>query len=224
MNLSVIITAGGIGKRMESSIPKQFLPLLGKPVLLRTLERLYTILPHAQFILTLPTEWHAYWEKLVKKNACTIKHNVIDGGEERFHSVRNALNHADGAIVLVHDAVRPFVSHETITRCLKALESSPAAIPVTPVKESLREMVENENKALERSRFVLVQTPQCFQRVTLAEAYMQPYDATFTDDASVVEKAGSIITLVEGNEENIKITTPLDLQIAELLLRKMRIN
>jgi 2-C-methyl-D-erythritol 4-phosphate cytidylyltransferase len=218
MKITVIITAGGIGKRMGGDLPKQFLLLNGKPVLLHTLERFHSILPEAQFIITLPAEWQSYWNELLTDFQVSIAHHVIDGGSERFHSVKNALTLAEGGYILVHDAVRPLFSKETIEKCLQALETNEAVVPVVPVKESLRETNGTESKALDRSRFVLVQTPQCFHKQTLIEAYDQPYDSTFTDDASVVERNGGKVILVTGNEENIKLTTPADLQLAEVLM------
>ena len=222
MQTTVIITAGGIGKRMGGDLPKQFLLLSGKPVLLHTLERLHSILPNAQLIITLPSEWQSYWKEVLLDLKVLIPHQLVDGGSERFHSVKNALLLAKGDYVLVHDAVRPLFSEGTIQRCLQALETNEAVVPVVSVKESLRETNGTESKAVDRSRFVLVQTPQCFQRETLVSAYEQPFDLTFTDDASVVERNGGKVVLVAGNEENIKLTTPSDMQLAELLLKGIR--
>jgi 2-C-methyl-D-erythritol 4-phosphate cytidylyltransferase len=224
MKTSVIITAGGIGKRMGGNIPKQFMLLCGKPVLLHTLERFHSILPNAQLIITLPRDWQTYWQELLSEYKVSIPHVLVDGGVERFHSVKNALSIADGDFVLVHDAVRPLFSEETIQRCLNALQSNKAVVPVTPVKDSLRELNESESKAVDRSIYVLVQTPQCFQKEVLIEAYEQPFENTFTDDASVVERNGALVVLVEGNEENIKLTTPADMQLADLLLKGFGIS
>lgn len=218
MQITVIITAGGIGKRMGGALPKQFLPLNEKPVLLHTLERFHSFLPKAQLIITLPESWQAHWRQLLLDFHVTIPHSLVDGGVERFHSVKNALTLATGDYVLIHDAVRPLFSKDTIEKCMEALASHQAVVPVVPVKESLRQTNGNESKALDRSKYVLVQTPQCFHKQTLIEAYEQPYDPTFTDDASVVERNGGKIVLVSGNEENIKLTTPSDLQLAEVLL------
>jgi 2-C-methyl-D-erythritol 4-phosphate cytidylyltransferase len=218
MKTTVIITAGGLGKRMGGDIPKQFLQLNGKPVLLNTLERFYTILPDAQLILTLPPEWQAYWKDILLKQKVFIPHELTDGGLERFHSVQNALKLASGDHILVHDAVRPLCSKDTIERCLVALMTSEAVVPVIPVKESLRKRIGAQSKSLDRSMYVMVQTPQCFRRQTILHAYDQPFDHTFTDDASVVERNGVSVALVDGNEENIKLTTPLDMQLAALLL------
>ena len=219
MQTTVIITAGGIGKRMGGDLPKQFLLLGGKPVLLHTLERMHSVLQDAQLIITLPSDWQSYWKQLLLDFNVTISHEIVDGGVERFHSVKNALLLAKGDYVFVHDAVRPLFSEATIQRCLYALETNEAVVPVVPVKESLRERNGTESNAVDRSRFVLVQTPQCFQRATLWRAYEQSFDITFTDDASVVERKGGKIVLVNGNEENIKLTSPSDMQLAEILLK-----
>lgn len=216
MQVSVIITAGGIGKRMGGSVPKQFLLLAGKPVLIHTLERFNTLLPDAQFILSLPSDWQEYWQELATKYNLNAPHILANGGAERFHSVKNALALATGTTVFVHDAVRPFFSKATITRCQDALRENLAVVPVINIKETLRELIGLQSKTVDRTYFRLVQTPQCFHRDVLVKAYDQDYDPAFTDDASVVERAGTAVVLVEGNEENIKLTTPLDMQLAEL--------
>ncbi|MCE2713234.1 MAG: 2-C-methyl-D-erythritol 4-phosphate cytidylyltransferase [Cryomorphaceae bacterium] len=216
MQVSVIITAGGIGKRMGGIVPKQFLLLAGKPVLIHTLERFNTLLPDAQFILSLPSDWQAYWKELTTQYNLKVPHVLANGGAERFHSVKNALALATGTTVFVHDAVRPFFSKATIARCQDALNENLAVVPVINVKETLRELIGNQSRTVDRTHFRLVQTPQCFHRDVLVKAYDQDYDPAFTDDASVVERAGAAVVLVEGNEENIKLTTPLDMQLAEL--------
>jgi 2-C-methyl-D-erythritol 4-phosphate cytidylyltransferase len=223
MHVSVIITAGGIGKRMGGAVPKQFMLLAGRPVLAHTLERFHALLPDAQFILTLPSEWQTYWKELVEQYAIEVPHVLTDGGAERFHSVKNALALATGSVVFVHDAVRPLFSEATIKRCLQALEMHPAIVPVTKVKETLRQMHDDKSQTVDRNLYRLVQTPQCFHREVLATAYEQEFDPSFTDDASVVERTGVSIFLVEGNEENIKLTTPLDMQLAELLLKTQEV-
>lgn len=216
MQVSVIITAGGIGKRMGGSVPKQFLLVAGKPVLIHTLERFKTLLPDAQFILSLPSDWQEYWKELATQHNLKVPHILANGGAERFHSVKNALALATGTVVFVHDAVRPFFSNATIARCQDALKENLAVVPVINIKETLRELIDHQSKTVDRTHFRLVQTPQCFHRDVLVKAYDQDYDPAFTDDASVVERAGAAVVLVEGNEENIKLTTPLDMQLAEL--------
>lgn len=213
-----IITAGGIGKRMESDLPKQFLLLKGKPVLLHTLERFYEADPTAQIFITLPTDWISYWNELIHTYQCTIPHEVISGGVERYDSIKHALEKSTGTIIAVHDGVRPLVSVKTITNCINSAAKKGSGIPYLPIKESIRKIASDDSTALIRSEYVVVQTPQCFSSEVIKKAYQLPYHSAITDDASLVEESGYTIYLVEGNEENIKITTPIDLRIAELLL------
>jgi len=215
---SIILTAGGIGSRMGENIPKQFIDLQNKPILLHTLELFYKFDNKAQLLITLPEEWKVYWEELLVKHKCSIPHEVISGGEARYHSIKNALEHCKGDYVAIHDGVRPFVSHETLERCFSAVEQKDQVIPVIYSKESLRQLFDDTSRAVNREEFCLVQTPQCFKKESLIKAYSLPYHTSITDDASLVEEAGFQIHLVEGNEENIKITTPLDLKLAECIL------
>lgn len=216
--VSVIITAGGIGKRMGGELPKQFIPLSGKPILLRTLECFAAFDPSFELVLTLPIDWHAYWKECLKTFNCTISHALVSGGEERFHSIKNALDVCSGEFILVHDGVRPFVANEIIQACLNVLQESEAVVPVLPMKESLRQRHGSSSTAVDRSNFLLVQTPQCFRSTILRKAYNQEYHSGITDDASLVESLGIDIQLIEGNEDNIKITTQKDLIIAEAIL------
>ncbi len=219
MKHTIIITAGGIGKRMGGEIPKQFLLLAGKPVLMHTIERFYQFDNQAQIILTLPNEWKDYWEELCDNLDFSISHEIIDGGKERFHSIQNALQIAHGELIGVHDGVRPLVSISTIEKCFHTAKAKGNAIPVLEVKESLRKLENNHSSALVRSEYRLVQTPQVFKSDVLKKAYKQSFHSAITDDASLVESLGIQINLVEGNDGNIKITTPVDLQLAELLLK-----
>lgn len=219
MKHTIIITAGGIGKRMGGEIPKQFLLLAGKPVLMHTIERFYQFDNQAQIILTLPNEWKDYWEELCDNLDFSISHEIIDGGKERFHSIQNALQIAHGELIGVHDGVRPLVSILTIEKCFHTAKAKGNAIPVLEVKESLRKLENNHSTALVRSEYRLVQTPQVFKSDVLKKAYKQSFHSAITDDASLVESLGIQINLVEGNDGNIKITTPVDLQLAELLLK-----
>ena len=224
----VIIVAGGKGLRMGSDIPKQFLPIGGKPVLMRTLERFREYSPTLQIILVLPKAQQDYWEKLCQKHNFTVVYQMADGGETRFHSVQHGLalipEDAKG-VVGVHDGVRPFPSVEVIRNCYETARTAKAVIPVIPVVETVRRITQKEPSLLcnsasitvPRNEYRLVQTPQCFDIQLLKAANRQPYNDGFTDDASVVEAFGHAITLVEGNRENIKITTPYDLKIAEVL-------
>ncbi|MBR1395773.1 MAG: 2-C-methyl-D-erythritol 4-phosphate cytidylyltransferase [Prevotella sp.] len=214
----VIIVAGGKGLRMGSDIPKQFLPIGGRPVLMRTLERFREYSADLQIILVLPEAQQAYWRQLCQQYDFAVKYRLANGGKTRFHSVQNGLalipDDAEG-VVGVHDGVRPFPAVDVIHRCYDTARKTGTAIPVIPVVETLRHINEGTKP---RDDYRLVQTPQCFDIQLLKRANRQPYDDGFTDDASVVEASGFGITLVDGNRENIKITTPYDLKIAEVLI------
>lgn len=218
----IIIVAGGKGLRMGSDIPKQFLPIGGKPVLMRTLERFRAYSTALQIILVLPEAQQDYWRNLCEEYHFDVEHQIANGGQTRFHSVQNGLalvpDDADG-VVGVHDGVRPFPSIEVIRNCYETARTAKAVIPVIPVVETVRQLIDNEqSKTVPRDNYRLVQTPQTFDIQLLKAANRQPYNDGFTDDASVVESYGHAITLVEGNRENIKITTPYDLKIAEVLI------
>lgn len=221
----VIIVAGGKGLRMGTDIPKQFLPIGGKPVLMRTLERFREYAADLQIILVLPKAQQDYWKQLCKEYDFRIEYQLTDGGETRFHSVQNGLalvpDDAEG-VVGVHDGVRPFPSVEVIRNCYETARTAKAVIPVIPIVETVRHLVSEFNTqrsiTVPRGDYRLVQTPQTFDIQLLKAANRQPYNDGFTDDASVVEAYGFDITLVEGNRENIKITTPFDMTIAEALL------
>ena len=217
----IIIVAGGKGLRMGSDIPKQFLPIGGKPVLMRTLERFRQYSTTLQIILVLPKAQQDYWQKLCKEYAFDIDYQLADGGETRFHSVQNGLakipDNAQG-VVGVHDGVRPFPSIDVIRNCYETAREKKAVIPVIPVVETVRHLKGDTSVTVPRNDYRLVQTPQTFDIQLLKAANRQPYNEGFTDDASVVEAYGFDITLVEGNRENIKITTPYDLKIAEVLI------
>ena len=214
----VIIVAGGKGLRMGTEIPKQFLPIGGRPVLMRTLERFREYSPTLQMILVLPKAQQAYWQELCQQYRFDVEYLLADGGETRFHSVQHGLalipDDAEG-VVGVHDGVRPFPSIDVIRRCYETARTQKAVVPVIPVVETLRHITEGTKP---RGDYRLVQTPQTFDIQLLKAANRQPYNDGFTDDASVVEASGFDITLVEGNRENIKITTPYDLKIAEILV------
>jgi 2-C-methyl-D-erythritol 4-phosphate cytidylyltransferase len=226
----VIIVAGGKGLRMGSDIPKQFLPIGGKPVLMRTLERFREYSAELQIILVLPEAQQEYWNELCNRYDFQVEYQLANGGETRFHSVQNGLalipDDAEG-VVGVHDGVRPFPSIEVIRNCYETARTEKAVIPVIPVVETLRHLLNTHctmqnaqsSETVPRNEYRLVQTPQTFDIQLLKAANHQPYNDGFTDDASVVESYGHDITLVEGNRENIKITTPYDLVIAECLLQ-----
>ena len=217
----VIIVAGGKGLRMGSDIPKQFLPIGGKPVLMRTLERFRTYSDDLQIILVLPEAQQDYWRQLCEKYHFDVEYQLANGGQTRFHSVQNGLalvpDNAEG-VVGVHDGVRPFPSIEVIRNCYETAREKKAVIPVIPVVETVRHLENEGSVTVPRNDYRLVQTPQTFDIQLLKAANHQPYNDGFTDDASVVESYGHAITLVEGNRENIKITTPYDMKIAEVLI------
>ena len=220
----VIIVAGGKGLRMGSDIPKQFLPIGGKPVLMRTLERFCKYSNDLQIILVLPKAQQAYWQELCREYNFKVEYLLADGGETRFHSVQHGLalipDDAEG-VVGVHDGVRPFPSIEVIRSCYETARTAKAVIPVIPIVETVRELTGTgpvSSITVPRDHYRLVQTPQTFDIQLLKAANRQPYNHSFTDDASVVESYGHQITLVEGNRENIKITTPYDITVAEAII------
>lgn len=216
MKTFAIIVAGGKGLRMGGDVPKQFLPIGGKPVLMHTIEAFREALDDVQIVLVLPAEQHDYWQKLCKDYNFRSPELIATGGETRFHSVKNGLAllpEDDEAVVGVHDGVRPFVSRDTIQRCFGTAAEGKAVVPVVPVVETLRQILPDGTSITRpRNEFRLVQTPQTFPLALLKQAYEQPYSESFTDDASVVEAMGKEITMVEGNRENIKLTTPADLK------------
>lgn len=214
-----IVVAGGSGARMGSELPKQFLPLRGKPLLMYTLQRFHEADSTMELVLTLPVGELERWQAYCTEHCFCIPHRVVVGGETRFHSVLNALNTlTTPCMVAVHDGVRPFVSVAVITRCFERAAQTGAAIPVVVPVDSLRQVLKEGSKAVLREDYRLVQTPQVFDSALLKAAYAQPYCTDFTDDASVVERLGHAVGLVEGNRENIKITTPFDLVVAEALM------
>lgn len=229
----IIIVAGGKGLRMGSDVPKQFLPISGRPVLMRTIDRFRAYSEALRIILVLPQAQQDYWHALCREYDFHAPVSIANGGQTRFHSVANGLAlipDSEQGVVGVHDGVRPFPAVGVISRCYEMARAQGAAVPVTPVVETLRQLrpmeavsvtgsgTPGESVTVPRSDYRLVQTPQTFDIQLLKKAYRQPYTEAFTDDASVVEHLGHAITLVEGNRENIKITTPFDLKIAPALL------
>ena len=215
----VLIVAGGKGWRMGADIPKQFLPIGGRPVLMRTLEAFRAYNQDIQIVLVLPRDQQDYWAGLCEEYHFSIPHQVADGGETRFHSVRNGLERVQTpALVGVHDGVRPFVSRDVIARCYALAATVKAVAPVIKVVETVRHLTEGGSSTVNRDEYRLVQTPQVFDADLLKRAYAQPYQPSFTDDASVVEALGVPVALTEGNRENIKLTTPFDLKVGEALL------
>ena len=218
MTYTVLIVAGGKGLRMGSDLPKQFLPIGGKPVIMHTIEAFHHFDRTMKIILVLPQEQQTYWQELCAKHSFVIEHTVVDGGETRFHSVKNGLACVNSGLVGVHDGVRPFVSPEVIKRCYELAAIKKAVIPVIDVVETVRHITETGSETVSRNDYKLVQTPQVFDAELLKQAYAQEYTPFFTDDASVVEAMGIPVCLVEGNRENIKITTPFDLKISSALV------
>lgn len=217
----VIIVAGGKGERMKTTVPKQFLKLNDKPLLMHTVNRFYQYDRQMEILLVLPENQINYWNELCEKYGFSIHHQVIAGGETRFHSVKNALDIIrEECLIAVHDGVRPLVDIATIDRCFSKAEKTGTAIPVIDLVDTIREITENRNATLERKSYKLVQTPQVFKSEIIISSYEKADNKQFTDDASVVEAAGYPIHLVEGNRMNIKITNPLDLKIAELLMKE----
>ncbi len=220
MKKQTIIVAGGSGTRMGTALPKQFIEVGGKPILLWTLEAFHAFDEEMEIVLVLPANQMEQWTTICKTYRCTIPHAVVAGGATRFESVRNGLSRVSPeAVVAVHDGVRPFVSRRTLEQCFAVAAEKGSAVPCVDVVDSLRITTNEGSEACDRSLFKAVQTPQVFCGEVLLQAYEQPFVPTFTDDASVVEQFGYAIHLVEGNRENIKITTPLDLHFAEMILK-----
>ena len=219
----VIIVAGGKGLRMGTEIPKQFLEVGGLPVLMRTILCFTEYDTEMKIILVLPHDQQEYWKELCEKYGFDAEYTIVDGGDTRFQSVKNGLSAIpddEEGLVAVHDGVRPFVSREVIDRCFDEAEDKGAAIPVVPVIDTLRDI--QTGCTVPRSNYRAVQTPQVFDLALLKKAYDRPFDKNFTDDASVVESYGKEVTLVDGNRENIKLTTLYDLRIAELFVEDFK--
>ncbi|MFW6043961.1 MAG: 2-C-methyl-D-erythritol 4-phosphate cytidylyltransferase, partial [Marinilabiliaceae bacterium] len=214
----VIFVAGGRGRRMGNDVPKQFLEIGSRPVLMLTIDRFVRYSASLQIILVLPEDQIPVWQQLCQTHNFQVKHIVVSGGETRYGSVKNGLNQVgDEGLVAIHDGVRPFVSPETIDRCFEVAQKHGAAVPVMEFVETIRKVGGQSSEVVPRDDYRLVQTPQVFRVSLIKDAYDR-YDASsFTDDASVAEAAGYEITLVEGNRENIKITSPFDMLIANAL-------
>ena len=245
MKKYAIIVAGGKGIRMSTELPKQFIPINDKPLLMITLEAFCRYDNELELIVVLPVAQQEYWRTLCKQYGFSVSHRIANGGETRFHSVKNGLMlipDTEESLVAIHDGVRPFVSQKTISEAFKCAEKQGTAVPAINPVDSVRQLtgavgaglvpalapnsavgtglvpaLAPQSAALDRTTLKMVQTPQVFKSFLLKEAYLQEYTPSFTDDASVVEKCGHPIILTEGNRENIKITTPLDLQIAEAI-------
>jgi len=218
--IGVIIVAGGSGSRMKSNTPKQFIAINGKPLLQYTIDRFFNWNPNIDLVLVLPETEINTWKNLVTKNKYSMNYRICEGGKERFDSVKNGLELLENDLIMIHDGVRPFVSNPTLDRCLETTSTLGSAIPVIPLVESIRKITPDGSQPVDRESLRLVQTPQCFKNEWIKKAYQQSYSVDFTDDASVVQKAGYSINLINGNRENIKITTPDDLKLAEYYFSK----
>ncbi len=219
MKLYALIVAGGTGERMKSEIPKQFIEIAGKPILMHTIEKFREFDGSIEIITVLPENQLRFWSELQEKYSFSVPHTLVKGGKTRFDSVRNGLGFIyEPGLVAIHDGVRPFVSIETIKRCFDTAEKHGNAVPVISPSDSLRIVAENGNEPVDRTKIKLIQTPQVFRTELIRYAYRQDYIPEFTDDAIVLERTGAKINLVEGNRENIKITNPEDLLIAGALI------
>jgi 2-C-methyl-D-erythritol 4-phosphate cytidylyltransferase len=221
MKKYALIVAGGSGSRMGVEIPKQFIEILGKPIIIHTLEIFSIAIPDVEFVVVMNPQWHQLWKKVLQQFPVSNSIITTDGGPTRFHSVKNGLgkiidNHS---VVGIHDAVRPMVEEEVIHAAYKEAEVFGNAIPVVPVYESIRIKDGPFNEPIDRNKLMVVQTPQCFQTALIKDAYRQNFDERFTDDAMVLENTGERIRLVNGNIENIKITKPSDVRIAEAFMQ-----
>jgi 2-C-methyl-D-erythritol 4-phosphate cytidylyltransferase len=217
-----IIVAGGSGERMQSEVPKQFLEINETPLLMISIEAFYRFNPKIDIIVALPKNQINFWQQLCQKHSFSIKHEIVPGGKTRYHSVKNALKKIDSeGIVAIHDGVRPLVSQQTIQNVFKKAAEKGNGVPCIDLVDSIRYVTNKENKPADRASFKLIQTPQVFDSKIILHAYEQPFEPSFTDDASVAEKNGQKINLVAGNRENIKITTQVDLMVANALLNHL---
>lgn len=220
-NKALVLVAGGSGKRMGSKLPKQFLELKGKPILMHSMKAFYQAFSALEIVLVLPESQQEFWKELCKKHQFDIPHQVVNGGAERFHSVHNGLMalKTEG-LVAIHDGVRPLLSSALVEKAFQDLRKNTGRIPVVPVIDSLRDVSDHTSQSVNRSNFKAVQTPQVFHLEEIKAAFEQGYRESFTDEASVFEKHGGEIELFEGESENIKITRKLDLKLAELILEE----
>lgn len=216
---NVIIVAGGKGLRLGGETPKQFISIGGKPILMRTIEEFYQFDKSIRIIVVLPEDHRDHWSMLCKSYGFTIYHEMVNGGETRFHSVKNGLELVIDGLVAIHDAARPFVSVDLIQRCFDCANEYQSAIPVIDVVDSLRKVShDGRSSIVDRNSYKMVQTPQIFDVHLLKKGYESDFDTSFTDDASVVESIGHQVHLLDGERNNIKITTSFDLKLAKALL------
>ena len=222
MKYYAIIVGGGSGSRMGTAIPKQFLILDEKPVLMHTMQAFHFSTFKPEIILVLSIDFHQYWEQLCQDYNFHIPHTLVKAGNQRFYSVKNALAYIKGqSIIAVHDAVRPLVSDELITNSFREAELKGNAVCAVQANDSVRRLTGNYSESINRDDIFLVQTPQAFESGILKKAYKQPYRGIFTDDASVVERSGVDINLIPGEKNNLKITYPEDILTAQLFLSRL---
>lgn len=217
-NYSAIIVAGGSGSRMNSPTPKQYIEVEGKPIIVHTLQRFLDFDQNIELVIVLHKDWKEHFSAIMSKHFKGVTYKTTEGGKERFHSVKNGLALCSGQYIAVHDAARPMVSVNTISRCFNTVAIEKAVIPVLGVTDSLRKITPQGSVAVPRKEYLCVQTPQVFEAALLRTAYERPFHENLTDDASVVEASGKSITTVEGNPENIKVTHPSDLQVIKAFL------
>jgi len=221
METYVLITAGGQGKRLASIFPKQFIPIAGMPLLMRTINVFKNYNPKFKIILVIPEEYINLWKDLCTEFEFQVEYQIVRGGNERFHSVQNGLHHIPhDSLVLIHDGVRPLVRPDTIERVIATSQEKGNAIPCVVPTQTLRKITSSGNSQhLDRKELRMVQTPQGFHSNLIKEAYNQEFNPSFTDDASVLESLGNQINIVEGNYSNIKVTHPADIKLVEALLK-----
>lgn len=223
MKNNVIIVAGGKGLRMGSELPKQFISIGGKPILMHTIEAFYQFDNEINIILVLHPSYVDFWESLCKEHNYQRNMTITTGGDTRFHSVKNGLQYVENGLVAIHDAARPFISAKLITDCFNRAEECGAVVPAVDSTDSLRMLLDEEkSKIIDRSKIRLVQTPQVFRVEILKRAYEAEFNDIFTDDASVVEALGVDIHMVKGEVSNIKITTPFDLEVSEIIMKNRK--
>ncbi len=219
MKQFALVVAGGIGQRMKAEIPKQFLELNGRPILMHTLEKFILADPQISLILVLPQAHHILWKELCVQHNFLNPHRIVAGGESRFQSVKNGLQACENVgLISIHDGVRPLVSPTLILNLYRSAKEKKSAIPVCPLVESIRKIEGQESRSVDRRHYVSVQTPQCFSSELIQRAYLQQEQIHFTDDASVLEALGEKVYFIPGEVTNLKITTPADLILAEHLL------
>lgn len=225
MEKYAVIVAGGKGLRMGNAMPKQFLPLLGMPILAHTLKAFNKAFDDIKIVLVLPQDQLSYTQMILAAFDERLDLTIVTGGETRYHSVQNGLKAVSGeSIVFVHDGVRPLVSTDLIQRCYNDALKYGSAIPAIPVVDSMRVVDGEDSKPIDRSALRIIQTPQTFHSEVLLPAFQQPYSDEFTDEATVVEAIGTRVHITEGERSNIKVTTPEDMHIAEALLKAAMVD